>query len=266
MQNKQFEDLGEPRALWRGLHKAKAAWLVAGLVSVSTAHSAGITIEPADGPVSLAGITMDLDCDDLVVNGTLDISNATFQKVGNVIIGAGGSLTATGASVELTQSWQNSGTFSGAGSTVLASNACANTSTSFSGNTPFNNFSATSAGLTLSFAAGTEQTVAGVLTLINTTLQGSGGTAHLSLQPGGTQNITTVGVSNVNASRGLRLAPTQTNVISGGFAANWFSNPSSIVTMVAPVPASSTASLTLMALLMGVAAFLRRRFVKSKRS
>ncbi|WP_028606076.1 hypothetical protein [Ottowia thiooxydans] len=266
MQNKQPEDLGAPRTLWRGRHVAIAAWLVASMAGASTVHAAGITIEPADGPVSLAGITLDLDCDDLVVNGTLDISSATLQKVGNVVIGAGGSLTASDASIEITHSWQNNGSFSGAGSSVIASNACANASTSFAGNTNFHNLSSTSAGLALGFAAGTDQTVSGLLVLQNVTLQGQGGTAFLSLQAAGTQNITAVGVSNVNASRGQRLAPTQMNQIMNGYSPNWFSNPSSVVSGIAPVPTSDAVSLTLMALLLSGTAFLKRRAQKRKRS
>ncbi|MET4576479.1 hypothetical protein [Ottowia thiooxydans] len=266
MNKKRLTSLDEPRASWRGHHVATAVWLLVGMAGVNGAYAAGITIEPADGPVSFAGFTMDLDCDDLVVNGTLDINGATFQKVGNVIIGPGGSLTATGANIEMTHSWQNNGSFSGAGSSVTASNACANTSSSFSGNTTFHNFTATSSGLTLSFAGGTEQQVAGLLTLNNVTLQGQGATTFLSLLPGGTQNITTVGVANVNASRGQRLAPTQTNQIGQGYAPNWFSNASSLVSGIAPVPTSSTVGLGLMALLLSGTAFLKRRAQKRKGS
>ncbi|MBH1966094.1 MAG: IPTL-CTERM sorting domain-containing protein [Comamonadaceae bacterium] len=243
---------------------AKAVWILAGLAAASSAYAAGITVEPADGPVSLAGFTLDLDCDDLVVNGTLDITGSTFQKVGNVIIGAGGSLTATDANIEMTSSWQNNGSFSGAGSSVTASNACANTSSSFSGNTTFHNFSATSSGMTLSFAGGTEQQVAGLLTLNNVTLQGQGTTTFLSLLPGGTQNITTVGVGNVNASRGQRLAPTQMNQIGQGYAPNWFANPSSIPSGIAPVPTTSAFGLSLLGLLLSGAAFWKRRAKKNK--
>lgn len=35
----------------------------------------------------MAGLTLDLECDDLVVNGTLDMTGATFNRVGNLIIG-----------------------------------------------------------------------------------------------------------------------------------------------------------------------------------
>ncbi|WP_423460716.1 hypothetical protein [Ottowia sp. VDI28] len=263
MQDKPIKDPQGPRKLsWRGPQVAGALCVIAGLAGTPLAHSAGITIEPADGPVSMAGLTADLDCDDLVVNGTLDASGATFQRVGNVIIGAGGSLTATNASIEVTQSWQNNGSFSGAGSTLTASNACANTGTAFSGNTTFYNFSATSPGLVLSFATGSEQKVGGLLTLHDVTLQAQGGWAYLTLSQGGTQNISTVGVNSVDASRGQRLAPTQTNQI-GGRAPNWFSNRSSFD--VSPVPTNGPLGLTLLGLLLSAAMFLRRQ-VTSRRS
>lgn len=262
MQNKPFKDPHGPiRLSWRGPSVAGALCLAAGLAGAPMVQAAGITVEPADGPVSMAGIAFDLDCDDLVVNGTLDASGATFQRVGNVIIGAGGSFTASNATIEVTSSWQSSGSFSGAGSTVTASGACANTSTIFSGNTTFHNFSATSSGLLLNFAAGSEQKVEGLLILHNVTLQGQGGAAYLTLLPSGTQDIGTVGVNNVNASRGQRLAPTQTNRISGR-APNWFGNPSSFAG--APIPTNGPVGLTLMALLMSAAVFLRRRFAPGR--
>lgn len=256
MQKNRTKDPNESRLSWQGQKVAGALWLAAGMACTSLAQAAGITVEPADGPVSMTGVTVDLDCDDLVVNGTLDATGATFQKVGNVIIGAGGSLTAANATIELTRTWQNSGAFSGAGSTVSASNVCANSSTTFSGSTTFHNFSATVSGLTLNFATGTEQKVAGLLSLGNVTLLGQGGTAYLTLLPGGSQSISAVGVNGVSAARGQHLAPTQTNQISGS-SVNWFGT--SPVPGLTPVPTVGPAGLALMGLLVGLATFLRRR-------
>jgi len=263
MQTKQPKHLYSGRASRRGLQAAGAAGLLAGLACASSVQAAGLTIEPADNPASVAGLTLDLECDDLVVNGTLNASNAVFQRVGNVIIGATGSLTAPNADFQITNTWQNNGDFTGAGSTVTASMACANTSTAISGNTSFNNFSATEPGLTLNFAAGSEQTVSGLLILHDVTLLGDGGAAYLSLQPSGGQGIGSVGVDGVDASRGQHLAPTQVNQISGS-AVNWFSNPTPPVRPVTPVPTTGPVGLSLMGLLLGAAAFFRRRCLTSK--
>ena len=250
----------------RPLSKPKAAgaiWL-AGMLCAAAVQAAGVTINPPDSPASLAGVTMDLDCDDLVVNGTLDITGATFTKVGNVIIGAGGVVNASGATIQVNRGWANTGAFNGPGSTVTASNSCANTSTSFSGNTTFFNLSATIPGHTLNLAAGSEQQVAGLLALNGVQLLGQGGASYLTLLPAGTQNIAAVGVAQVDASRGQRLAPTLENQNVGGSAPNWFR--SAISGTPVPVPVNGPLGLALMGLLLCAAAFAQRWPGKARRS
>ncbi|QIL71836.1 hypothetical protein G7048_16605 [Diaphorobacter sp. HDW4B] len=243
---------------------AGAAVCLAALVSSAAVQAQGITVNAGD--TSTLTITADLDCHDLIVNGTLNAPGATFTRVGNVIIGAAGQLNADNAVFAVSKSWQNSGTFSGAASTVTASNDCANTSTTFSGNTAFGNLKATIAGHSLSFAAGSEQTVSGLLTLSGVTLTGQGGTAYLTLSTGGTQSIANVGVSAVDASRGQHLAPTSVNVITGT-ATNWFGSPTpSTPEPAVPVPANSPAGLALLAGLMLGAAQLARRWSGKSRS
>ncbi len=264
MQTKQPGDLCHDSMSRRNSHAIGVVWLVAGLACASSVQSAGFTVAAATG-ASLVGISMDLQCDDLVVDGTLDASNAVFRNVGNVRIGASGTLTAPHAQFQVTHTWQNNGAFSGPGSTVTAATVCANASTTISGHTAFTNFSATGPGLTLNFAAGREQTVSGLLTLHEVTLLGDGGTAYLSLGPGGAQDISSVGVNGVDASRGPRLAPTEVNQISGS-AVNWFNSRAPSVGPVIPVPTTGPLGLSLMVLLLGAAAFLRRRWFGSSLS
>ncbi|MPN19114.1 hypothetical protein SDC9_166480 [bioreactor metagenome] len=206
----------------------------------------------------------DLACGDLVVNGSLTADGASFTNVGSVIIGSTGSMSAAGTTFNVNNGWSNSGSFSGAGSTVVADSACSNTSTTFTGNTPFANLRANIAGHTLNFAPGSEQTVSGQLALDGVTLLGQGGTAYLTLLPGGTQTIATVGVNDVNASRGQHLAPTAVNVITGP-AVNWFSaGPKPPVVIAQPVPVTGPWGLALMAgLLMAAAHRTRRQSRKS---
>lgn len=253
------------RSRWPRLAVSTAVCL-AGLANIACVHAAGLTVNAGD--TATWGTPLDLDCDDLVVNGTLDAAGAVFTRVGNVIIGSGGQLSAGGSTIEVTKSWQNSGTFNGAGSTVTVANTCANTSTTFSGDTTFGNLSATVAGHELDFAAGSEETVTGQLTLNGVTLRGTGGTAYLTLQSGGTQSIANVGVSGVDASHGQHLAPSANNVISGGAANNWFvAGPAKPEAgSVAAVPATGPAGLAVLAGLMLAAAGLARRWPgKSRR-
>ena len=261
MQNKHSGDSGLPMRPSPKRKVAGALWL-AGMVCTAAVHAAGVTINPGDS-ASMARLTVGLDCDDLVVNGTLDIAGATFTKVGNVIIGAGGVLNASGANIQVNRGWANTGAFSGAGSTVTVGNNCANTSTSFAGNTTFFNLSATSPGHTLNLAAG-EQQVAGLLTLNGVNLVGQSGT-YLTLLAGGTQNIGAVGVNQVDASHGQHLAPTLDNQTAGGNAPNWFRSATTPVGPV-PVPANGPLGLALMALLLCAAAFTQRWPGKSPRS
>lgn len=170
----------------------------------------------------------------------------------------GSVVNASGASIQVNRGWANTGAFNGAGSTVTASNSCANTSTSFSGNTTFFNLSATVPDHMLNLAAGSEQQVAGLLTLNGVQLLGQGGNSYLTLLPGGTQAINAVGVNQVDATRGQQLAPTLDNQIAGGTAPNWFR---SAITPAGPVPVPATGplGLALMGLLLCAAAFAQRR-------
>lgn len=261
----QSKTVSSPDRFRRALSKRKSAefiWL-ASLIFTSAVHAAGITINPADSPANMAGVIADLDCDDLVINGTLDITGATFTRVGNVVIGAEGVVNANDANIQFSRGWADTGSFNGAGSTVAISNSCANTSTNISGNTTFYNLTATVPGHTLNMAAGSEQQVAGLLTLNGVQLLGQTGTSYMTLLPGGTQNIGAVGVNQVDATHGQHLAPTQLNQIAGGIAPNWFQVVST-PPVVTPVPAQGPLGLALMSLLLCAAAFVQRHSTKRR--
>lgn len=262
MRSKHLKGMGMPtRSGRRGRQAASVAWLTA-MACAGTVHAAGYTLLAGDGPASVAGLALDLDCGDLIVNDQLDATGTTFTRVGNVAIGASGALNATNASIEVTANWQNSGGFTGAGSTVTVSNQCGSAASTFSGNTTFVNLSATGPH-TLSFAAGSEQTVSGALTLNNVTLLGQGGTAYLTLAQGGSQSIAGVSVDKVDASHGQRLAPTLTNQITGS-ASNWFRSGASSPVNVrpTPVPVNGPGGLALMGLLLAAVPFARRYLAK----
>ena len=263
MRHKHSKGAGTPRRHLPQRRSAGVLWIV-GMVCSAAVHAAGLTVSPGEN-ATWAGSTMDLDCDDLVVNGTMDIAGATFTKVGSVIIGSGGVLNASGANIAVNREWANSGAFSGTGGAVTVGNSCANTSTNFSGNTTFFNLSATAPGHTLNLATGSEQQVAGLLTLNGVQLLGQGGTSYLTLLPGGTQNIAAVGVNQVDATRGQRLAPTLRNQYAAGSAPNWFQS-STVGTPAVPVPTNGPFGLVLMGLLLGAAAIAQRWTGKTQRS
>lgn len=193
----------------RSLRAALAALLLAG---AAAAQAAAFTVGAGGG--AYHG-TIDLACGDLEVNGPLSAAGATFTGVGMVRIGAAGSIAAAGARIELGAGWHNAagpGGFTGAASTVAVVGRCSSGgATDITGNTTFSHLSAAQAGQVLRFAAGSEQQVGGTLTLGDVAPQGQGGTAFLTLLPGGAQQIGAVTVAGVDASRGQWLAPTGQN-------------------------------------------------------
>lgn len=255
MRNKRSRGFTGPGWKRRACQAAGAATLLTGLAGAPPAF-AGIFVGANETNGSYQGATTDMDCESVEVAGTLDLSNSTLTKIGSVIVHPGGTLIGTNANLEVSGVWQDDGTFTATDGTVTVTNVC-NTTTTFSGNTTFNNLSATGPASTLNFAAGSEQKVGGALTLKDVTLLGPNGVAYLTLLPKGTQDIDKVGVDKVNATRGQHLAPTKDNVIPNGSAPNWFRTPSGPLT---PVPTTSPGGLALMGLLIGLAAFARRKF------
>lgn len=231
----------------------RAALAALCLAAAPTAQPAAFTVGAGGG--AYHG-TLDLDCDDLQVNGPLDAAGATFTGVGRVYIGAAGSIAAAGARIEVGAGWHNAagpGGFTGAGSTVAMVGRCSNGgATEVTGNTTFNHLSATQAGQTLSLAAGSEQQVSGTLTLGDVTLQGQGGTAFLTLLPGGAQQIGAVSVSGVDASHGQRLAPTGQNGPAGGNAPGWFALAAPATPSAVAIPTLNTWGLLLLSTLAGL--------------
>ncbi|ARU05465.1 hypothetical protein CCO03_12910 [Comamonas serinivorans] len=206
----------------------------AAVLGASAAMAQGIVV-PA-GDTAAWAIDVDLSCEDVLVQGTLQLQGAHLSRVRTLTIEAGGHLAVSGgAQLDVSLGWHNAGAFTAGDGTVDVDGACSDTTT-FTGNNRFQTLQATAAGQTLLWAAGSEQQVAGLLTLQGQTLRGQGGTARLSLLPEGTQAIEAVGVDNVDARGGQHLAPTQHNLIAGGVAPNWFQPAAPGAGVVAPVP------------------------------
>ncbi len=238
--------------------RLRALWTALCFAAAPSAQAAAFTVGPGGG--AYHG-TMDLACDDLEVNGPLDAAGATFTGVGRVRIGAAGSISAAGARIEVGAGWHNAAGpsgFTGADSTVAVVGRCSmGGATDITGNTTFGHLSAAQAGQTLHLAAGSEQQVAGTLTLGDVALQGQGGMAFFTLLPGGTQQISAVTVTGVDASRGQRLAPTGQNGPGGGSAPGWFALAAPAVPSAVAVPTLSTWSLLLLSALAGLMGWRR---------
>lgn len=100
----------------RGRWKRHAIGVVclAGMTWAGAAQAADGYSVPAGETYELSDMTMDLECGDLVVDGTLNVSNTTFQNVNHIIVSSGGVLAATGSSFDVARTnLQISGRFTG---------------------------------------------------------------------------------------------------------------------------------------------------------
>ena len=180
---------------------------------------------------------MDLGCTDITVAGNLQVGSALVTTVHNVAIQAGtspdGTLDGGSGSITLAGNWSNSGTFiPGTSSVFFVDNPGCATSSTLSGNTTFYNLSlVSSVGKGYTFPPGTTQTILHALTIqgtlanpIQITSGVAGSPGFINLAPGGTQNISHVGVSD-NWATGQPLAPLLTNEGGTGNSRGWFGIP-----------------------------------------
>jgi len=224
------------------------------VLSLCAAGSAfGAISVGSGGSFSLGDGGLDLAGGDLTVDGQFDVANGSVSNAGNVQIG--GTLDGGNGSLSLLGDWINNGVFNaGLGQVSFIDDA--GTSAQIVGNSTFYGlFFLSSAGGAYVLQTGTVQRVINSLVI-----QGNGAPvqiessippqiAELLLEPGGSQNITNVGVSNVHAT-GQPLAPNQTNQGGSGNARGWFGLPIDPL----PVPVLSIPGLVILMLaVLGVA-------------
>ena len=180
---------------------------------------------------------LDAFCTDLVIAGTLQTNSAPVINVRHVIIQSGGTLDAGSSSFNLSGNWSNSGSFIASGSSIIFGDTCAVNPSVVSGSTTFNNLSIVStSGKTWQFAAGSTQTVTGLLNV-----QGAPGTPvqlvsstpglPAAINPLGTQ--TTANLNTTGVTLGALPAP-----------------------VAAPIPTLSEIGMLLLSLLLGASAAL----------
>jgi hypothetical protein len=218
-----------------GLSKRTNTWLramaVPACLLLATGAYGTITVG-AGGSLSLAGGAMDLGCTDMTVAGNLQVGSAPITSVHNVTIQAGtspdGTLDGGSGSITLAGNWSNNGTFiPGTSSVFFVDDSGCATSSTLSGNTTFYNLSLVSSlGKAYTFTSGTTQAILNALTIqgIQITSGVPGSPGFINLAPGGTQNISHVGVSD-NWATGQPLAPLLTNEGGTGNSRGWFGIP-----------------------------------------
>ncbi len=227
------------RFAWAPLRRATfLACLVGSLFAVfgATAHAAWQI--PAGADVQLSGGHVGLGGTDLLVSGSLALGAGSIDMARAVTINPGGVIDAGGGSIELSGTWSNLGSFL-AGTGLVRFIDGATTQSGVNGNTGFHDLSfVSSIGKTYVLAVGSTQSIDGLLTILGLAGQAiqmasatAGQVAYIDLLPGGTQNISNVGVSDVHAI-GQPLAPDESNQGGSGNDLGWFGN----TTLVAGIP------------------------------
>lgn len=128
--------------------------------------AAGITVGSGD-TFNLNGGTVNLDCGDLVIEGTFNMgAGGTLNNVGSVIIN-GGAFNGDSGDINLSGDWLNTGgTFNGGTSQVTWNTGCSNATIHVSGDSDFYNLTVqTTTGRTIEFASGSTTRVSGQLTM-----------------------------------------------------------------------------------------------------
>ncbi|MBN8887626.1 MAG: hypothetical protein J0I77_18015 [Rudaea sp.] len=243
------------------MEKIRQALLVFVLLCAASTASAQVVV-PAGGSLALGGGSLNLSGSSLQISGLLSLAGGSLANVANLIIGAGGTLDAGSGQITVKGDWSNSGNFLAGSSSVNFVDGVA--SSQILGNTGFANVSFLSAtGKSYLFAAGTTQTIAGLLTIggvaglpIQFRSTAAGQAANINLLSGGSQSITHVGVSDVHAV-GQQLAPNQTNEGGSGNATGWFA--AVINNTAIPANALSPLGMLLFGLAMLAGAGLARR-------
>jgi hypothetical protein len=116
----------------------------------------------------LNGGSMDLDCGDLVVDGTLNMDTGTLYNVGSVIINSGGTINLDDGTIYVTKDWKNNGgtVNPGASSLVEWNTKCGTPNVKIIGDSTFFNLTLqTNSGRMLTFEAGATTSVNGHLLL-----------------------------------------------------------------------------------------------------
>ncbi|HEX7915935.1 hypothetical protein [Rudaea sp.] len=239
----------------------RALFALASLCIASTATAQ--LVVPAGSSFALGGGDVDLASSGVQVGGLLSVAGGRILDAANVAILAGGTLDGGSGQIVLSGDWSNAGNFiPGSGSVNFVDGGAPS---QIGGSTGFANLSfVTASGKNYVFAAGSTQTIAGLLTIAGTAAQpiqfrssAAGQVANINLLAGGSQSIVHVGVSDVHAT-GQHLAPNLSNEGGSGNATGWFA---AIVAQTAiPATALSPIGLLLFALALLAVVWHSRRY------
>jgi len=216
---------------------AAAALLCLGLAAPAWAQY----VIGAGGSMDMSGGgSMDMGCLAVQVEGALLIGDGQFATSSNLNVAGGGEFNGGSGVLAVGGDLSSSGTFNAGTGSVVLTDGCTGNTSQLSGTMVFQNLTLSStSGRTFVIPAGTNITVLGTLTL-----QGAPGQNIQLISSGGGTAVINLGPS---ASVNQNFATVTGTVVIGGAAA------------AASIPTLGETSLMLLALLMGIAAFVQRR-------
>ena len=101
------------------LFQAARCWLPAFLLLIAGSVQSQVLI-PSGAQINLAGGSAQLACTDLLIHGAaVQGAGANTTGVRNLTVGSGGSLDMAGSSIQLAQQYNNNGTVSAAGGSLV---------------------------------------------------------------------------------------------------------------------------------------------------
>lgn len=239
-------------------------WLsVMSIACSGVASAAGLRV-PAGGAFELSGGQLALAGGDVSVAGRVSFGTGALLEARAFRIVAGGQALFGSGTAVLTGDWESRGSFDAGSSHVRLRDGAA-TSSVMLGSSRFANLSiVSSTGKRYWLESSFTQQVSGLLEIqgsaglpvqIDVTVPGS--IASLELQPGGTQSIAHVGVSDVHAT-GQHLAPQQSNEGGRGNALGWFGTPEQVAPAMLPTLSAGMLVVLILSLLAAVGMFRRR--------
>jgi len=206
-------------AVLTALGSAIALGVSAPATAASLSVGAGSTLDLGTGSLALG-------CADLDVSGTLTAGTVGFTGARDVAINPSGVVNGNSATLSLAGDWDNAGTFNADSSSVEMVDGCALFGGVVTGNTGFANLSiTTNTAKQVSFAAGSTQSVTGLLSLhgapgnrlqIRSTVNGSA--AFLDVT--GATSVSYIDVQDSDAQAGNDI-PIGPNSVKGPNTPGW---------------------------------------------
>ncbi len=237
---------------WRGM-----AIAVASTLAVLPA-AAGTIIIGENGRIATGAGQIEAACSDVDINGDLA---GSLQGARHVTLGIAASMA--GAAVESSGNWVNDGSRE-VNAALEWRDGCGVTEASMLGSNDLTALHVSSdSGRLVRFDVDGEQRIGG-----NLSLTGSAGNrlrlrstseqqfARLSLEPGGSQQVSAVDVAFIDSSAGQEIAPgvpEDYESVRAGPVRNWFMQPA------VPVPTLGVLSTVFLVLLMGLLGLLGQR-------